>query len=271
MIERTEATFGIKPEWLAGDTAYGSAPNLDWLVNTKRDIAPYIPVIDKSQREDGTFSREDFVYDAERDTYTCPAGKTLATTGHVNADNGIRYIASVPVCRACPLKPNCCPNMPSRRIVRDVHEAARDVARALAKTKAYELSRHLRKKVEMLFAHLKTHPASRPPATAWPKMERSSSSRLPPSHRTCAASPSSPHVRRRGVCPRAFREHCVVAFVQLGCVDSLCARDAKAVASFAACSVSVIPSPRRLLQQNRPLSISRRNRMSGVGCIATVA
>ena len=154
MIERTEATFGIKPEWLAGDTAYGSAPNLDWLVNTK-DIAPYIPVIDKSQREDGTFSREDFVYDAERDTYTCPAGKTLATTGHVNADNGIRYIASVPVCRACPLKPNCCPNMPARRIVRDVHEAARDVARALAKTKAYELSRHLRKKVEMLFAHLK--------------------------------------------------------------------------------------------------------------------
>ena len=68
MIERTEATFGIKPEWLAGDTAYGSAPNLDWLVNTK-DIAPYIPVIDKSQREDGTFSREDFVYDAERNAY----------------------------------------------------------------------------------------------------------------------------------------------------------------------------------------------------------
>ena len=89
MIERTEATFGIKPEWLAGDTAYGSAPNLDWLVNTK-DIAPYIPVIDKSQREDGTFSREDFIFDdAERDTYTCPAGKTLATTGHVNADHGI--------------------------------------------------------------------------------------------------------------------------------------------------------------------------------------
>ncbi len=62
-------------------------------------------------------AREDFVYDAERDAYTCPAGKTLTTTGHVNADNGIRYIASVPVCRACPLKPNCSPNMPSRRIV----------------------------------------------------------------------------------------------------------------------------------------------------------
>ena len=62
MIERTEACFGIKPTWLAADTAYGSAPNLDWLVNEKA-IAPHIPVIDKSKRDDGTFSREEFVYD----------------------------------------------------------------------------------------------------------------------------------------------------------------------------------------------------------------
>jgi hypothetical protein len=66
MIERTEACFGIKPEWLAADTAYGSAANLDWLVN-QQGIAPHVPVIDKSQREDGTFSREDFIYDAMRD------------------------------------------------------------------------------------------------------------------------------------------------------------------------------------------------------------
>jgi hypothetical protein len=39
MIERTEACFGIKPGWLAGDTAYGSAANLDWLVN-QQGIAP---------------------------------------------------------------------------------------------------------------------------------------------------------------------------------------------------------------------------------------
>jgi hypothetical protein len=74
MIERTEACFGIKPEWLAADTAYGSAANLDWLVN-EQGIAPHVPVIDKSQREDGTFSREDFVYDEMRDIYMCPAGQ----------------------------------------------------------------------------------------------------------------------------------------------------------------------------------------------------
>jgi transposase len=154
MIERTEACFGIKPEWLAADTAYGSASNLDWLVN-EQGIAPHVPVIDKSTREDGTFSREDFLYDEARDIYTCPAGKTMTTTGHISTDHAIRYLVSVPECRACPLKAKCCPNMPARRIVRDVNEAARDVARALAKTEAFAQSRRDRKKVEMLFAHLK--------------------------------------------------------------------------------------------------------------------
>ena len=53
MIERTEQRFDIKPERLAGDTAYGSGANLDWLVNEAK-IAPHIPVVDKSKREDGT-------------------------------------------------------------------------------------------------------------------------------------------------------------------------------------------------------------------------
>ena len=155
MIERTEACFGIKPEWLAADTAYGSASNLDWLVN-EQGIAPHVPVIDKSKRDDGTFSREDFIYDEERDIYICPAGRMLTTTGHCQHGTTHCVIcASVPDCRACPLKAKCCPNMPARRIVRDVNEEARDVARALAKTEAFEQSRRDRKKVEMLFAHLK--------------------------------------------------------------------------------------------------------------------
>jgi transposase len=154
MIERTEERFGLKPERLAADTAYGSAANLNWLVSEKQ-IAPHIPVIDKSKREDGTFSREDFTFDKARDVYICPAGEVLGTTGTVSADHAMRYNAPVPVCRACPLKPKCCPNMPARRIVRDVNEDARDVARALAKTEAFEQSCRDRKRVEMLFAHLK--------------------------------------------------------------------------------------------------------------------
>lgn len=154
MIERTEARFGIKPEWLAADTAYGAAPNLDWLVNTQ-GIAPHVPVIDKSAREDGTFSREDFIYDEAQDRYVCPAGKTLTTTGRIHDDDMLNYLASVPDCRACPLKDRCCPKTPQRKVTRSIHEAARDVARAIAKTAAFSHSRRDRKKIEMLFAHLK--------------------------------------------------------------------------------------------------------------------
>ena len=155
MIERTEARFNIKPEHLAADTAYGSGPNLNWLVQDK-DIAPHIPVIDKSKREDGTFSREDFRFDKERNVYICPANKTLTTTGTV-IDEGetLRYLASTSDCRGCPLKMQCCPKAPFRIIPRSVYEEARDVARALAKTEAFEQSRHERKRIEMLFAHLK--------------------------------------------------------------------------------------------------------------------
>jgi len=45
--------------------------------------------------------------------------------------------------------------MSFRKITRSVHEKARDVARKIATTDAYQQSRKDRKKVEMLYAHLK--------------------------------------------------------------------------------------------------------------------
>ena len=154
MIERTEVRFGIRPARLAADTAYGSAPTLHWLVNVKQ-IAPHIPVIDKSKREDGTFSREDFTFDPERDVYTCPAGRTLTTTRKIMDDDHLLYRASKLDCDVCPSKMRCCPKEPARKIPRNIYENARDVARALARTEAFEQSRRDRKRVEMLFAHLK--------------------------------------------------------------------------------------------------------------------
>jgi transposase len=156
MINRTEQTFDLKPKRLIADTAYGTGGFLGWLIK-ETAITPHIPVWDKSERDDGTFSRKDFVFDKKRNLYVCPAGKTLTTTGRVNKENGIRYAASLTACRTCTLKQRCCPNMQSRQITRDVDEDARDVARRKMKTKAFLKSRNLRKRVEMRFAHLKTH------------------------------------------------------------------------------------------------------------------
>ena len=70
-------------------------------------------------------------------------------------DNSLRYRASKHDCEPCPLKPRCCPNVPARKVPRSIYEGARDLAREIAKTEAYQTSRYQRKKVEMLFAHLK--------------------------------------------------------------------------------------------------------------------
>jgi hypothetical protein len=154
MIERTEERFGLKPERLAADTAYGSAATLDWIVNDK-GIAPHIPVWDRSKRDDGTFSREDFTFYKEGNIYICPAFNVLTTTGKIMNDDLLLYRASKRDCDACSFKMRCCPKEPARKISRSIYEQARDVARALAKTKAFEQSCRERKRVEMLFAHLK--------------------------------------------------------------------------------------------------------------------
>jgi len=154
MLERTEERFGLKPQRLAADSAYGSAPMLNWLIEEKQ-ITPHIPVIDKSKREDGTFSRSDFRYDAERDVYDCPAGKELRTSGTVHEGTTLLYRASKLDCDRCALKSRCCPKEPARKIPRNIHEHARDVARSLVGTDAFEQSRRERKRIEMRFAHLK--------------------------------------------------------------------------------------------------------------------
>jgi len=162
MIERTEARFGLKPQRLAGDTAYGSAEILNWIVNEKK-IAPHVALWDKTERTDGTFSLSDFRFDADANSYTCPAGKLLLQyrgrlanlrTG-ITKDQRMIYRASKKDCMACPLKEKCCPGQPRRKVSRSVHEAARDVVRNLRDTPEYLQSRRERKKVEMKFAHLK--------------------------------------------------------------------------------------------------------------------
>src|SRR5829696_6327676 len=162
MLDRTQARFGLKPRRLSADKAYGSAEILAWMVEEK-NIAPHVPVWDKSERTDGTFSRSDFIFDAGSNTYTCPGGKTLQQyrrpftipRAGVTKNNMRLYRARQSDCEACALKARCCPGQPHRKVPRSVHEAAREVARGFAGTPEYLQSRRERKKVEMLFAHLK--------------------------------------------------------------------------------------------------------------------
>ena len=152
MVERVRHRFDLRPQRLAGDSAYGAVRLLKWLVDRK--ITPHIPVWDKSKRQDGTFSRADFVFDRERNIYVCPGGAELTSTGNIDQGHIVYYRASKNDCSICALKPKCTTAV-VRKITRDVNEDVRDSVRALANTEAFRQSSRERKKVEMRFAHMK--------------------------------------------------------------------------------------------------------------------
>lgn len=162
MVQRVQDRFGIKPDRLVGDTAYGTAPMLHWMVNDK-GIAPHVRVWDRTQRKDETLSSSEFLWNEAANEYRCPEGKPLKSNwrrfknprDHVTQADTIVYRASSPECSNCSRKSECCPNTPHRKIARSVYEGARDVARRIAQTDEYKQSGKHQKKVEMLFAHLK--------------------------------------------------------------------------------------------------------------------
>ena len=249
MIERTEERFGMKPERLAADTAYGSAAKLNWLVNEKQ-IAPHIPVIDKSKREDGTFSREDFTFDKARDIYICPAGKVLTTTGTVSTDHAVRYIAPVPVAgvpaqdqsaaRTCRRAGSCA----------DVNEDARDVARALGQDRGLRAILPRSQARRDAVRPSQAHPQARPPPAARParraRRVHARSHRPEPAPAREVRRPDRRHRPWRALRKRRVRQcQCVEAAVPSGAHGNKALEPLTASAQFAS-------SNRRLLQQNLP-------------------
>lgn len=152
MVARVADRFGVTPARIAGDTVYGAARLLKWLWD--RGITPHVPVWDKSRQTGGRFTKEDFVFDRERNVYICPGGAVLRHSGVIDQGRILPYRASKTDCSACLLKPRCTTAV-ARKISRDIDEDVRDHVRALADTEAFQLSRRERKKVEVRFAHMK--------------------------------------------------------------------------------------------------------------------
>jgi hypothetical protein len=136
MIDRVEERFDLKPIRLIGDTAYGTASMLNWLVDEKQ-IEPHVPVWDKTQRVDHTLSSSDFQRDEQRNESRCPQGYALRSDWriftnprtHITKADTIIYKSRQSECAICPMKSRCCPNTPYRKITRSIYEPARDVAR----------------------------------------------------------------------------------------------------------------------------------------------
>jgi hypothetical protein len=90
------------------------------------------------ERSDGTFAVSDFQWDEQANEYRCPRGEALRSQWRAfSSPRGLRvtcadtviYRATQQACAACPMKPRCCPNTPTRKIARSLYEKSREVAR----------------------------------------------------------------------------------------------------------------------------------------------
>jgi transposase len=151
MLERV-GQFGVRPQNLAADKAYGSGEFLAWLL--ERNIQPHIPVIDRRHQTQGHFTREQFRYEPKENAYYCPEGKPLRYRGQSRSSQGYLYCSTEAQCHGCRQKTLCTPGL-YRKVFVHWQEPARQTVRALAGTPEYKRSQRARYKVEALFAELK--------------------------------------------------------------------------------------------------------------------
>ena len=144
--------FGLQPQALGADKAYGSGEFLEWLL--ARGVQPHIPVIDRRHQTYGRFTRDQFRHDPARNLYYCPEGKALRYRGLSRTQRGHIYQTTEADCKGCLQKGRCTP-APSRKLFVHWNEPARQAVRALVGTPGYEHSRRTRYRIEALFAELK--------------------------------------------------------------------------------------------------------------------
>ena len=154
MLDRSRDRHDFHPDRVAADGSYGTGAFLAWLL--KREVTPHGPVLDRQHQTKGKYDLSHFQYDPTPDSYTCLEGHKMPLRRIRTEDRIKSYFAGKETCGNCPIK-KACTDAPFRTVTRHMDEEARQTVRDLRDTAAYDESRRRRKKVEMLFAHLKRH------------------------------------------------------------------------------------------------------------------
>jgi hypothetical protein len=159
MLFRSRFRWRLRPRSVTGDAAYGTRENIAAI--EKAGIHAYTALADQ-QRRTALFTIDAFVYDGEKDLYTCPRGEILRRQGYDHRGGYVRYAAKASACNACPLKSKCTKRAKGRWISRSLEEEYLERVRAYRDTEAYRKA--LRKRavwVEPLFGEAKEWHGSR--------------------------------------------------------------------------------------------------------------
>jgi transposase len=129
LARQAKANLEVETLTVAADASYYTQEGVKACVDA--DITPYVAIPDKNQaiRTQGRFTRDEFEYDAETDTYQCPGEKSLTFRGfQQKKTKTMRHYASQKAeCAVCPLQEHCLPEKtPYRQLFRWEHEAVVD-------------------------------------------------------------------------------------------------------------------------------------------------
>jgi transposase len=153
MLFRNTFRWRLRPHSVTGDAAYGTRENIAAI--EKAGVRAYTALPEQGKRT-SLLTIEDFVYDAERDLYTCPQGEILRRQGRDHRGGYVRYAVRSSACNECPLRSKCTNSPKGRWVSRSLDEEYLERVRAYRETEPYRKA--LRKRavwVEPLFGEAK--------------------------------------------------------------------------------------------------------------------
>lgn len=153
MLQRSQFAYGIKPETIGGDKAYGAGFAVRGICEA--GVKPHVGLAaPKGPHIEGIYPKEEFIHDKENDELICPAGKRLRRRTTHQRNRQIEYVSSKADCKGCARK-SLCTRAPCRVVHRHLDKDFLDYAAKLRGTDGYRTSQRCRKKVEMLFGEAK--------------------------------------------------------------------------------------------------------------------
>jgi transposase len=124
LIDKHEKNTETKVQTAVADSKYGTIEN--YLACQHRDIKAHFRSLEQTQKGTGTkkdiFPKEAFSYNAESDTFTCPAGQSLKRRKFYKKRQHYEYIASAGTCNRCQLKAQCTKAKSGRTLKRHVRQ-----------------------------------------------------------------------------------------------------------------------------------------------------
>jgi len=137
LISKALEQHDILPQEVGADTKYGTADNYRFLLESQ--IKPSIPH-HGGKNATGLLTKDNFIYDKEKDQYTCPQGKVLKQHGFMKDQRHFIYRASPKNCKGCRLLKECTKSSTGRSIIRHINEPFLEQAKEHLKTPQAEVT-----------------------------------------------------------------------------------------------------------------------------------